>query len=153
MFVADELGRREVVVMAGRRNRLRERVEERLAKSNSCAFLTREFRDLAGERQISRVLLDLTQAGKLVRLGYGIYARAETSPLTGRPMLAARGGFNGAAREALTKLGVAWDVTEWEREYNEGSSTQVPVNPAVRLKRGRFSRELGYAGTRLHIER
>jgi hypothetical protein len=87
------------------------------------------------------------------RIGCGVYARAEISPLTGRPMLAARGGFTGAAREALTMLGVAWDLTERKRAYIEGRSTQVPNNPAVRLTKARFSRRLGYAGTPLRIER
>jgi len=141
------------LVMPGRRNTLRQRMEERIARRDEAVFLTREFRDLAGERQVLRALRALTEEGKLVRLGYGVYARAEPSPLTGRPMLAARDGFTGAAREALTKLGVAWEPTEWERAYNEGRSTQVPVNPAVRLKKGRFARRLGYAGTPLRVER
>ncbi len=132
---------------------LRERVKQRIADRRDAAFLTREFLDLGGERQVLRALRELTDAGQLIRIGYGVYARAEISPLTGRPMLAARGGFIGAAREALTKLGVAWDLTEWERAYNEGRSTQVPLNPAVRLTKGRFSRRLGYAGTPLRIER
>ena len=49
--------------------------------------------------------------------------------------------FHGAVRQALTKLGVAWEPTEAEIAYNEGRSTQVPVNPVVRVK-GRFSRRL-----------
>ena len=28
--------------------------------------------------------------------------------------------FIGAARQALTKLGVRWELTDWERAYNEG---------------------------------
>ena len=70
----------------------------------------------------------------------------------GRPILAARGGFLGAARQALTKLGVPWEPTEAERAYNEGRSTQVPVNPVVRVK-GRFSRKLRYGNTELVLER
>src|SRR5260370_39349097 len=58
----------------------------------------------------------------------------------------------GAARQALNKLGVKWEPTEAERAYNEGRSTQVPVNPAVRV-RGRFSRQLRYGDTELVLER
>jgi hypothetical protein len=54
--------------------------------------------------------------------------------LSGEPLLAASGGFIGAARQALDKLGVRWEPTELQRAYNEGRSTQVPVNPAVRVK-------------------
>jgi hypothetical protein len=50
-------------------------------------------------------------------------------------------GFLGAARQALTKLDVTWEPSEAERDYNEGRSIQIPLNPVVRVK-GRFSRRL-----------
>ena len=115
-------------------------------------FLTREFRDLGGEDQVLRALRGFVREGRLVRLGYGVYGRAETSRLSGRSMLAARGGFIDAARQALDKLGVKWEPTEFPRAYNEGRSTQVPINPAVRVK-GRFSRQLRYQDTELRLER
>jgi len=115
-------------------------------------FLTREFRDLGGEDQVLRALRALVRDGALVRLGYGVYGRAETSRLSGRPMLAASGGFIGAACQALDKLGVEWEPTEFQRTYNEGRSTQMPVNPAVRVK-GRFSRHIRYQDTELRVER
>ena len=67
-------------------------------------------------------------------------------------MLAAQDGFIGAARQALDKLGVKWEPTEFQRAYNEGRSTQVPVNPAVRVK-GRFVRRLRYQDAELRLER
>jgi len=71
---------------------------------------------------------------RLVRLGYGVYGRAVVSRLSGEPLLYSPNGFLGAARQALTKLGVMWEPTEAERAYNEGRSTQVPVNPVVRVR-------------------
>ena len=81
-----------------RRRTLRERVEARIAGRRDDVFLPREFRDLGGEDQVLRALHGLTRDGRLVRLGYGVYGRAETSRLSGQPMLAARGGFIDAAR-------------------------------------------------------
>jgi hypothetical protein len=135
-----------------RRRTLRERIGDRIARRRDDVFLTREFRDLGGEDQVLRALRGLVQEGQLVRLGYGVYGRAETSQLSGRPMLAARGGFIDAARQALDKLGVEWEPTEFQRAYNEGRSTQVPVNPAVGVK-GRFVRRLRYQETELRLER
>src|SRR5258708_426755 len=133
---------------------LRERIETRIArKRGEDVFLTREFRDLGGEDQVLRALRGLVREGRLVRLGYGVYGRAETSRLSGEPMLAARGGFIGAARQALDKLGVSWEPTEFQKAYNEGRSTQVPVNPAVRLVKSRFARHLRYQDTELRLER
>ena len=135
-----------------RRLTLRDRIGERIARKRGDVFLTREFRDLGGEDQVLRALRGLVREGRLVRLGYGVYGRAEKSELSGQPMLAARGGFIDAARQALDKLGVAWEPTEFQRAYNEGRSTQVPVNPAVRVK-GRFTRRLKYQDTELRLER
>ena len=99
-----------------------------------------------------RALRSLTREGRLVRLGYGVYARAITSKLSGKPILYSANGLASAARQALNKLGVSWEPTEAERAYNEGRSTQVPVNPAVRVK-GRFSRRLRDGNTELVLER
>ena len=105
-----------------------------------------------GEDQVLRVLRGLVREGRLVRLGYCVYGRAIQSRLSGEPILYSANGFIGAARQALTKLGVQWEPTEAERAYNEGRSTQVPVNPVVRVK-GRFSRQLRYGNTELVFER
>lgn len=131
---------------------LREKVAARIAARRDDVFLPGEFRDLGGEDQVLRALRALVRDGRLIRLGYGVYGRAEPSRLSGKPMLAARGGFIGAARQALDKLGVSWEPTESQRAYNEGRSTQVPVNPAVRVKR-RFQRRLRYQDAELRLER
>ena len=132
---------------------LRERIEARIArKQGEDVFLPREFRDLGGEDQVLRVLRGMVREKRLVRLGYGVYGRAVVSRLSGEPILYSPNGFLGAARQALTKLGVAWESTEAERAYNEGRSTQVPVNPVVRVK-GRFSRRLRDGNRELVLER
>jgi hypothetical protein len=87
-----------------------------------------------------------------VRLGYGVYARAIVSRLSSEALLYHPAGLRGAAREALDKLGVSWEPTEAEKAYNERRSTQVPANPAVRVK-GRFSRRLHDGPTELVLER
>jgi hypothetical protein len=136
-----------------RRKTLREKIEARIArKKGEDVFLTREFTDLGGEDQVLRALRGLTREGRLVRLGYGVYGRAFKSRLSGKPVLQSSNGFVSAARQALDKLGVKWEPTDAERAYNEGRSTQVPVNPVVRVK-GRFSRQLRYGKAELVLER
>ena len=135
-----------------RRPTLRERVEARIAERRDDAFLTREFSDLGGERQVLRALRELTDEGTLIRLGYGAYARAETSPITQEPMLAGD-GFGAVSRQLLDKLNVRWEPTTAERDYNAGRSTQVPMMLRVRLRGGHFNRKLRYKAMELTIER
>lgn len=132
---------------------LREKIEQRMARRpDDAVFLPREFTDLADEDQVLRALRGLMKDSRLVRLGYGVYGRAVPSRIDGKPMLYSRGGFLGAARQALDKLGVEWELTEAQQAYNEGRSTQLPVNPVVRVK-GRFSRHLRYGDAELVFER
>ena len=136
-----------------RQKTLREKIEDRIArKTGEDVFLPREFLKLGGEDQVLRALRGLVRDGRLVRLGYGVYARAIVSRLSGEPLLYARNGLSGAARQALDKLGVPWEPTEAERAYNEDRSTQIPVNPILRVK-GRFSRRLSDGNTVLVLER
>src|SRR5262249_47595750 len=134
------------------RTTLRDKVEARIARRRDAVFLTREFRDLGGEDQVLRALRELVRDKRLVRLGYGVYGRAFVSRLSGAPVLNSPHGFSGAAREALSKLGVEWEPTEAEKAYNDGRSTQIPVNPVLRVKGG-FSRQLRYGRTDLVLER
>ena len=136
-----------------RHRTLREKIEARIARRRGeDVFLTREFADLGGEDQVLRALRGLLREGRLVRLGYGVYGRAFRSRLSGKPVLQSSNGFISAVRQALDKLGVEWEPTEAEQAYNEGRSTQVPVNPVVRVK-GRFSRQLRYGNSELVLER
>ena len=131
-----------VGAVMNRPKKLRDRIEMRIArKRGEDVFLTREFRDLGGEDQVLRALRILVREKRLVRLGYGVYGRAVVSRLSGEPILHSRNGFQGAVRQALTKLGVDWEPSESERDYNEGRTTQIPLNTVVRIK-GRFSRHL-----------
>ncbi len=132
---------------------LRQRIEERITrKAGEDVFLPREFADLGGPDQVLRALRGLVHDGRLVRLGYGVYARAIVSRLSGEPVLYAPNGLSGAARQALTKLGVPWEPAEAEKAYNEGRSTQIPVRPVLRVK-GRFSRRLRDGGSELVLVR
>jgi hypothetical protein len=132
---------------------LKQKIEYRMArKPSDDVFLPREFADLAGDDQILRVLRTLVKEGRLMRLGYGVYARAMRSRLSGRPMIASATGFSSAALQALTKLGVPWEPSDSVRAYNEGRSTQIPVTPAVKVK-SRFRRRLSDGRTELRLER
>jgi Family of unknown function (DUF6088) len=121
---------------------LREKIQTRIArKRGDDVFVPGDFRDLGGEDQVLRALRKLMREKRLVRLGYGVYGRAVVSRLSGEPILFSSNGFLGAAQQALTKLGVKWEPSESAQDYNAGRSTQIPVNPVLRVK-GRFSRQL-----------
>ena len=121
-----------------RPNSLQSKIENRITESREYVFLTREFTDLSGRRQVLRALRKIVAEGRLVRLGCGVYGLSTTNGSSDRPTLHHPEGFHGAARTALTKLGVEWESTDGEA--------------AVRIKR-RFSRRLSFGQTELVVER
>lgn len=132
---------------------LKQRIEYRMRRrAKDDVFLPREFTDLSDEDQVLRVLRNLVKEGRLMKIGYGVYARAVCSRITGRPMVDSANGFSSAALQALTKLGVDWEPSSAVKAYNEGRSTQIPVNPVVKV-RGRFQRRLSDGRTELRLER
>lgn len=121
---------------------LKQKIEYRMARqAGDDVFLPREFSDLSGQDQVPRALRMLVKDGRLIRLGYGVYARARRSRLSGRPMVDSASGFSSAALQASTKLGVPWELSATVLAFNEDRSTQIPVNPAVKVNEvGFFSR-------------
>lgn len=124
------------------------RVLQRIEASPGNVVLRADIADLASQRQISRAFNQLVKQGRLVKLGYGVYAKLARSKLVDASYL--KGGFIPVAREALDKLNVKWEPSPEEQAYQAGQSTQVPVNPATKLK-SRFRRRLRYRNMELKV--
>ena len=121
---------------------LKQKVERKIARCwKRNVFTRKDFEILGGYDQVGRALLQLEKEGKLIKLGYGLYAKARINSLTGEKMIASKEGFIGAAREALDLLGVSWDISEAEQRYNDGLTTQIPINMGVIIT-DRFNRKI-----------
>jgi len=130
---------------------LESRIRNKIRKSRRMVFLRDDFAALGGYDQVGRVLRQLEAQGRLVRIGKGLYAKARPNRVTGKPMIAAPGGFDQAAKEALNRLGVQWEPASAEKAYQAGG-TQIPARVVVKVK-GPFNRQIAYGKYRLGIER
>ncbi len=129
---------------------LADRIFARIIRKKSSILLREDFRDLAGYDQVGRALRQLAAQGKIVKIGYGIYAKARVSALTGDvlpvssiPML---------AKEALARLGEEVVPTQAELDYEAGRSTQVPTGRLIGVM-GRISRKIGFNNISIRYER
>lgn len=120
-----------------------------LERSKSTVVLRKDFEGLGSYRQISRALNKLIKRKQLVKISYGIFAKAYESKYIDQPLI--QNGFDIASREALDRLMVEWELSRDERAYNEGRSQQVPMQSVVRLK-SRCRRKISYAGRELYFE-
>lgn len=129
---------------------LESRVLKRIDRKRGDVFLREDFTDLGGYDQVGRVLGNLVRAGRLVKIGHGLYTRARPSPFTGQP--APLKGLRALAAEALGRLGIETAPTRLEQAYNAGQTTQVPAGRVIAV-RGRVRRKIGYNGHVMSFER
>jgi len=130
---------------------LKRQVEQQISRTKQDVFLRADFEQLGGYDQVGRAIRELVAEGKLLKIGYGLYAKARISSITGKPMLASNGGFKAVSEQALERLGVAWQPSD-ELVHNKGETTQVPVNATVIVKR-RFNRKISLREMHLQVER
>jgi hypothetical protein len=130
-------------------NTLKSRIRYRLSRSKDTVFTPKEFLDLSGRDQVGRVLRQLIKEGQLIRFGYGLYAKADKSPNSGK--IVPRKALPALAEEALRKLGVTVAPSTATTLYNSGQSTQVPTGRVIGVK-GRVARKMGYNGQSVKLE-
>jgi hypothetical protein len=130
---------------------LKSKVSTKISRSKREVFLRSDFESLAGYDQIGRALRQLTSEGLLLKIGYGLYAKARPNRITGKPMLSAEGGFSQVAEEALSRLGVKWQPSKTVQAYQAGS-TQIPANAEV-IVLDRFNRRIGTEKFELQMAR
>lgn len=121
----------------------------RIARKKRSVFVRDDFEDLSDYDQVGRALRNIVKAGRLVRLGYGVYAKTKKSAVTGDLVPVAP--LPVLAREALTRLGIKTSPSRLEKDYNAGKTTQVPAGRLIGVK-GRVNRKIGYGGAYVTYE-
>ncbi len=112
-----------------KRASLKSRIKTKISQSSRLVFMRADFDRLGGYDQVGRALRELVTEGVLLKIGYGLYAKARLNRLTGSPMLAAEGGFEQIAQEALDRLGVKWTLSD---ACSQGLSSRVYTDPRER---------------------
>ena len=125
------------------------KIMARIARKKCSVFVREDFRDLSDYDQVGRALRNIAKNGRLIRVGYGVYAKAKKSTITGElvPVVP----LPELAKEALARLGIQTAPSRMEIDYNAGKTTQVPTGRVIAVK-GRISRKIGYGGAYVSYE-
>jgi hypothetical protein len=118
-------------------------IAQRVRRSRRNVFVRSDFDEFGSCDAVGRALRQQVQAGRLVQIGYGLYAKAELSPLTGKP--APIIGIRTLASEAIKRLGKSVEPSRFDKAYNSGRSTQVPTGRTLTVN-ARIRRRIGYDG-------
>ena len=119
---------------------IKDRMVRSIARRKGEIVLRADFEAMGSASQISRALKQLIEAGKIVRLGYGVYAKARPSLLSGKPV--PRVSLEELAQEALEKLSVPVQLGRAQADYAEGKTTQIPVRTTFNTGQRRISRKI-----------
>ena len=131
-------------------NTIGDAIEKKVRRSKRNVFLRKDFAALGSYDAIGRALKQKTEDGKLVQIGYGLYAKAQISPFTGKPTPII--GIKRLATEALDRLGKKVSTSSIEEAYNSGRSTQVPTGRTIAVE-DRVRRRIGYDGNYVLLQR
>jgi hypothetical protein len=136
--------------MVSVKDTLEGKITYRIKRSKCPVFVRDDFKDIGGYDQVGRILRGLVKKEILVRLGYGTYARARKSNVTGA--LVPEKPLPELAKHLLEKLGVKIVSSSAEISYLSGKSTQVPTGRVIGVK-GRIVRRIGYNGKYISFEK
>ncbi|HVB04334.1 MAG TPA: DUF6088 family protein [Chitinophagaceae bacterium] len=127
------------------------KIISRISRMKPNVLLRDDFIDLGGYDQVGRALRQLAQKGRILKIGYGLYAKARVSSLTGEAHPVQN--LPTLAKEALKRLGVEVNPTKAELDYQAGGSTQIPTGRLIGVSKNRISRKIGYKGVSIYYER
>ena len=133
-----------------KRRTLKNRILLRVSLKRDIVFTRGDFKELGDYDQVGRALKQLSREQKLIRIGYGLYAKAKLSKITGT--LVPQSPLPNLAIAALTKLKVKIYPTTIDKQYNTGNTTQIPTGRMIAVQ-GRIIRKIGYNGAYIHYER
>ena len=129
----------------------KDRILASLRNSKGKVFMRDDFNRFGTYRQVCRVVKELSDEGKLMRLGYGTYVKARPSSISGKPV--ADESLVNIGLEAMKKLGIKADVGQDMRALIQGNSTQVPMLPIVNIGNARVCRKLSVGNRSLIYEK
>lgn len=128
---------------------LEKRIQYRIKKSKDAVFMLSDFLDLSDRDQIMRALRKLIQKSLIIKVGQGVYVKAEKSIINGDliPVI----NLTEIGKIVAKKLKIKTIPNKYELWYNEGKTTQVPTGYVISVL-GRINRKIGFNGVFIKYE-
>jgi hypothetical protein len=122
---------------------IRDRIAKRIRRiRRTDVFVRDDFADFGAYDVIGRELRKLAGEGLLVKVGYGLYARAKRSVLSGKPIPSAP--LIEIGYQALRRLGHSPKPSQAALDYIEGRTMQVPAGDRIAVSGARVKRRIAF---------
>ncbi|MDO8645705.1 MAG: DUF6088 family protein [Candidatus Planktophila sp.] len=127
------------------------RIARSVSRSKRDVFLRTDFSKFGTPSRVTRGISELVNKGKLIKLGYGVYAKAVPSAITGNPV--PRKVLETLAVETFSLLGVPITMGSARTNYSTGTSTQIPMSISVSTGSTRINRKLKLGNREIAYEK
>lgn len=128
---------------------LEKRIQYRIKKSKASVFMLPDFLDLSDRDQVMRALRKLIKKGLILKVGQGVYVKAEHSLLSDSYVPSIT--LSDIGKAVAKKLKIKVIPNKFEVWYNEVKSTQVPTGLVISII-GRINRKIGFNGIYIKYE-
>lgn len=130
---------------------IKSRVARCIAMKPTDVFLRKDFENFGSPSRVTRALQELIKEGRIVRIGYGLYAKAKKSSL-GENFVPTK-PLESLAEQALGRMTIPFTLGSARREYKEGKSSQIPVALIISVGNSRISRKISVGKREVIFER
>jgi hypothetical protein len=130
--------------------KLEDRMNRSIKQRESMVVLRSDFSKMGSDSQVGRVLARFVQAGLLIRVSRGAFAKTRINKFTGEPTPV--GTLEAIAAELFRRLEIDIAPSSLVEAYNTGKSTQIPMSAAVNTGRRRITRKVTVGNSTLSYE-
>ena len=120
--------------------KLEDRIALSIKRRKSVVILRSEVASLGSASHVSRVLAKMVGDGRLMRVSHGVYCKTRINRFTNA--LAPAAPFETVAAETFKKLNIEVRPGRLAREYNAGTTTQIPMDGLVNTGARRIRRKI-----------
>ncbi len=120
-------------------------------ESKKDIFLRKDFDKHGTPSRVTRAISALLKEGKIVRLGYGIYAKSFPSLISKKPI--PRKPLEILAKEIFQKLEVPITLGKSRSNYLSGKTDQIPNVVTLSTGKKRFARKISLGGRMVVYEK
>lgn len=127
------------------------RIDSQIDAAAGEILLRSSFANTGSPSRITRAINSLIAEGKIVRLGYGVYAKARSSSLSGDPI--PRKTLEELTPEIFSELQVHFSYGQAITDYVAGRTTQVPTALIISTGSRRISRRISLGNREVKYEK
>lgn len=127
------------------------KIAKSIAKTNGEVFTRDDFSRFGSPSRVTRAIQELLKAGMIVKLGYGVFAKAMPSPIDKAPI--PRKPLEALLTEVFESLNIPITQGQAIADYQAGKSDQIPNSLTISTGSRVVTRKIGFGSRQVVYEK